>query len=403
MLCIVSDLHLTDEALPGSATDEDLATFVRELGTVAERDGEPVTLVFLGDILELLRSRRWSALWARHGAAPWIGSAPGFVNFVGGHSETCAVEVATEIRRRYGSFEAEVRRLVDAGHLITRYVPGNHDFMVQLSRDLRAILVDFLGLRHDPANEFETCFLDASSSVLATHGHAHDPVNWHRREDGYWAMGDAVVLRVVNRFAEDACAALGQAPQTRLAKLIQDVENVEPLPALPIYIRWLSETQLSVRSERETLLRVWKSTVDDFLALPHFLDPKGFGGSPYQDLRTALRLSTMFGLAELITKLSGVVGLRGPDYRGVARELGASRNFRYVVFGHTHEPALIPVAERGGQPAFYVNTGCWRRVITGTEREAGGVFLPRRVSAHFVVDTARNGERYGLHQVCRAT
>ena len=400
MLCFISDLHLTEEELPGSVSDEDLAEFIRGLGSLAEKSGEAITLCFVGDILELLRSPRWSTLWDNLGAAPWSGAAPNFANFADGYAETCAIEVASAIRRRHPAFEREIHRFVEDGHLVTRYVPGNHDYMVQISAKLREILIPFLGLRHDPASEFDSCFLDASASVLATHGHSYDPINWHRREDGYWAIGDAVVLRIVNKFAEDACKCLGLTLHTRLGRLVQDVENVEPLIDLPIYIRWLAETQLTIGTEKKNLLDVWKTTVENFLKIPHFQDPKGFKGKPFENLRNALRLSTNLGLSELIGKYASLFGSGGPNYRSAARELGLSQGYRYVLFGHTHAPMLVPVAQRSDELHFYVNTGCWRRVVTRIGPDVS--FCPRRVAAHFLVQPVGvRSERYRLHQVCQ--
>src|SRR5205823_4335119 len=112
-------------------------------------------LVFVGDILELLRSRKWDALWSK-GVAPWGGMSKNFENFLGSRSEDCAVEIAKGIQNRYTSFSTKLKQLVKSGKITTTYIYGNHDYMVQLSQKLREVLIDILALSHRPEDPFRS-------------------------------------------------------------------------------------------------------------------------------------------------------------------------------------------------------------------------------------------------------
>ena len=175
--------------------------------------------------------------------------------------------------------------------------------MFQLSSELREILVDFLSLNHDPNREFEHSFKDRDISVFATHGNSFDPVNWHRREQGYWAIGDAIVLRVVNRFVEQVCERIGVSPDGELGAALQDIDNIEPLADIPLWVLWTAETNLSIKNSRDEVLKVWKQLVDEFLELKEFRD-KAFEAQVYQRLRFGFQLSTQVRLAEFVSKMA---------------------------------------------------------------------------------------------------
>jgi hypothetical protein len=207
MHIFISDVHMTDAGLGGAVTDAQLVSFVEHALGIAR--GKKVQLVLVGDIFDLLRSSKWTRLWEEKRSAPWNGMAEGFKNFKGSHAETQAIEIAKASAARYAGFSAILRRAIDAKMIEPRYVPRNHGFMFQLSPELRKVLVDFLGLSHDPKKAFNMTYQDKPASVFATHGNAIDVVNWHRQTDGYWALGDAVVLRIVNRFPEEVCREIG--------------------------------------------------------------------------------------------------------------------------------------------------------------------------------------------------
>lgn len=398
----VSDLHITDTDIGGVVSDAELTAFVDQLGRIAEEKSKRLTLVFVGDVLELLRSHKWDALWIK-GSAPWSGMTTGFGNFLNGGAEDCAVEIAKQIRDRYKSFSARLKQLARSGKIETKYVYGNHDYMVQLSPKLREMLIDILALSGSPEDPFPLTYSNEAASVFATHGHASDAVNWHDEAGGFWAMGDAIVLRIVNRFAAQACAELGVGPNTQIGRLLQDIDNIEPLADIPLYVRWLAETSLSTLNQRQVVEKVWCQVVNEFLDIDVFMDHAGYGSETHQTHRAALWFSTQMGFAELLRKLADLSKGKEVDYVAQALiELQKQQyRYRFILFGHTHQPMLVPLAVTGGRPSFYVNTGCWRRLVTRTPGAAPFFFVPRRVASYFQIDDAGDSavqERYHLHQ-----
>ena len=405
MHVFLSDLHMTDADTAGAVSDGVLTEFLGRLELLA-RPGEKTTVVFVGDILELLRSEKWHVLWTKHRSAPWSGMGPKFANFRNGHAEACAIQVAEGIRARYANFSARLKALVQSGLFETRYVFGNHDYMVQLSPKLRAIVGDLLALDHDPEKPFSLTYSDDGAAVYATHGHTSDPVNWHREAEGYWALGDAIVLRIVNRFATMACEELGIAPATQTGLHLQEIDNIEPLADIPLYVRWLAET-LATEAQRKKVVRTWRQVVDEFLAIAEFDDDAGYGGSQYQAVRQVFMLSRHVRFAELLATAGQLFSAAGTDYAAAARSLQLQHpHYRFILFGHTHEPLLVPQTVIGGKTSFYVNTGCWRRLVTRTSKDAANSFVPRRIASYFRIDGAGGGipqERYHLYQEWHAS
>jgi hypothetical protein len=275
---------------------------------------------------------------------------------------------------------------------------------VQLSPRVREVLEDFLHLAHDPARPFASSYTDASASIFATHGHSYDPLNWHRDVEGYWAFGDAVVLRIVNRFAAEACVALGVKETSDLGRHFHEIDNIEPNIDLPVYVRWLTDEALTIKSERDAVRSVWKKVVNEFLDDRYFQDPKGYSDQAFQNMRLALRISTSGTLTNLIQHVSSVLP-QGTDYHQQAELLARSQDrYRFIVFGHTHRPGVVPLSHSvDGEPAYYVNTGCWRRVVTRPSTAASGPFIGTRVASAFWIrdpNSSLSTGRYLLSRSC---
>jgi len=182
---------------------------------------------------------------------------------------------------------------------------------------------------------------------------------------------------------------------------VQDIENIEPVLDIPIYVRWLGEKFLSGQPQKEKFEESWKVVVNEFLELPEFKDHNGYGAQPYQRLRTAFRLSAQLKWAELIRNVAEFLP-SSEGYLNHAERLHASheRSSRFIIFGHTHAPGLFPMNVTAGQTAFYVNTGCWRRVVARPSRDQFGPFIPRRLASYFVVDPTNGSnelERYHVY------
>jgi UDP-2,3-diacylglucosamine pyrophosphatase LpxH len=404
MLLFVSDLHLTDDPISSTVSDSALTTFAHDLGRLSERS--PIKLVLLGDIVDLLRSSKWLECWEEHRSAPWKAMSPGFANFVSNYPEEYALDVAHGVIDRYQGFAAVLASLVAEKKVSVTYVIGNHDYMLQLSTKLRQAVCSFLSLSpttNDWSKPFPTHYENEPASVYATHGHSYDPVNWHRSDEGYWAMGDAIVLRVVNRFIHDACKALGVAPTSLIGRTLHELDNIEPTTSVPAYIRWIVDDFLVAPDERHTVLSVWRKVVSEFLELETF--KTGYDSPAIQKARTGFAVSRHMTFAELAAKYASYFPDR--NLKDHANELSTTLNqrFRFIVFGHTHHPALVPLSWKSNKgQAFYVNTGCWRRVVSRPATNSAGPFTAVDVRASFQIDDRdEGGYDYRLSQECLAT
>ena len=109
----------------------------------------------------------------------------------------------------------------------------------------------------------------------------------------------------------------------------------------------------------------------------------------------------------MAAKLPNLFSGNGLDYQAAAlREARHHTKYRFIVFGHTHGPTFVPMKSTGPRTAFYVNTGCWRRVVTRPTIEARGPFISRRLASYFIVDDddgSESKERYHFHQEWHAT
>ncbi len=220
MLVVISDVHMTDRGTGSPVSDGELSGFVREIETLEPRN-EKLTLLLLGDIIDFLRSEEWGTLWEKeNGAAPWSSLGRGFEGFEGSVQEERLLKIAEGVERRYPEFSAALRRLKNERNASIRYLVGNHDYMLQLSPTLRRRVVEFLSLDQDAGDEFPIEHDDLKLGVFAEHGNRHDATNWHQRDAGLWAIGDAVVLRIVNEFGAMARKQLHLTDSTHLGRAV---------------------------------------------------------------------------------------------------------------------------------------------------------------------------------------
>lgn len=383
MLVVISDVHMTDRSTGSPVTDQELVGFVEDLERLPP-EGD-MTLLLLGDIFDYLRSGEWGRLFEeRPGCAPWSSLGKGFANFVGSHQEKALLGIARAIEAKYSGFSSALKSLKAARKLRIRYVFGNHDYMVQLSPELRTRVVSFLSLDEDPKEPFSRFYEDKALRVYAEHGHRHDPINWHDETQALWAFGDAIVLRLVNRFGELAERELHLTEATPLGRAVHEIDNVEQLMLIPAYVSWLA-SGLASEADQARLRSCWTRAVGDLLALKEFREPR------YGNLGSAIhwlhQLYSLFDLNRLAEVMKTPPAMLTTNYANRAHvELS---NALVFVYGHTHEPCVVPLPRVAGEQRYYVNTGTWRRVVEPLPRfdpkDALG-FGARRLACHLVVN-----------------
>ncbi len=382
MLVVVSDLHMTDRVTGASVTDLELTDFVEELFALRPLD-EPLELLLLGDIVDLLRSECWDSLWSQHGgAAPWSSLGVGFAGFESGLQEQTLLQIIAGIERKYSGFFAALPRLKSRRQVRIQYVIGNHDFMLQLSEKARTEIVRMFALDQPASSKFPLEYLNESLDLYADHGHRHDELNYHQWNTALWAMGDGIVLRIVNEFARAARLQLHLTPATPLGRAVDEIDNVEPSYHIPLYVEWLA-TRLVSTGEQDTMRRVWRTTVRNFLELDYFREDR-YGGNA-KAIRWTRSLYRLVDINLMLQQLADVpfsLTRNGHIQQGYAVKSHASVR----IFGHTHAPTVAGLPEVGGKRLFYVNTGTWRTTTSKVTIDGPLLeFSSQRVSTFLIV------------------
>ncbi len=324
MKLFLSDLHL------GDGKERDDFQYHEEFDTLVEdlcERFEEVEIVFLGDIFDLIRTRKYYELEKEPFTEKKLISVKRLV--------------MADILENHVRFFETLRRFVRRrGHRF-RYIVGNHDFGFVVDPRLSELIQEKYGLRFFPRRYYR----DEDLKIWAEHGHRYDIVNNTFGKDGTpipYCLGDKIVIEIVNKFFEKVRKKddeLGIDLGT-----LNDLDNVRPQTAIP---KWLRSVD-----EEGRLNQIFWETVLAF-------------GSTHP-----------FELGSLVLEL--IQGNYEPDLLRAAKELAQKRVGRYVIFGHTHHPVRKSLAKG----ARYLNTGTWRRFIEPEEKAS----IERRI-----VPTYREG------------
>lgn len=354
MLIVISDLHLTDGTTGttiGAGAFEDFQERITALAIDAswrdQRDPaysgprkrnkvyRPIAgydIVLLGDILDIIRSTRWTdndsrvRPWPDPALPDWPAqfavkveeildailahncealshlrrltapqpprqSATAFLQHGG---RTVHVNYTRRAPIRIPAATADGRPNYQAPYVEVpariHYIVGNHDwFLVRpgaVWNRLRAKVVETFGLTQDPEQPFphnllleprhrplvQTCL---AHRVFLRHGDAYDEFNYNREVGTRDAatLGDALVIELINRFPGDVERALAAQPGFNPALIagLREIDNVRPLEALPAWLNSLLERYRAHgmdKQARSEVQRIWNQLVDNLLASP---------------------------------------------------------------------------------------------------------------------------------------
>lgn len=437
MLVAVSDLHWRDQeahSTPPAMTEgflkKSLVPQVRDAMRSVHAPGERVVeVVFLGDLVDINRSRYWvdgRSADTRTGAlyTPWSHwrglsqnanpGAPGALSPAAQfeqHVVAALGEILSANRANVAAWRAFKALDPDIWgdgegkpeRVRFHFLPGNHDRLANYSAVVRRSLIDELQLEGKPDEPFPWAAVFAEYAVAALHGHVIDATNFGGREIpadlvnaaeyGLPSLGDVITVTFGVGLRQRATLHPKLAP---LAPSLELIDLVRPQQAA---FDWLNRWGLA-QQVHEELNQVVVSLVKEFLddefvkaQLPRFLSGikrfllRTFHIGQPRDIEGALKL---FG------KFSG--GNSAEDYQQHMREAFlVGRAGRWVttqgpmlsvVSGHTHRPLVTGLAGRIGEDPrterIYVNTGCWLDVVEkGPHRDSGYVRRGQVIHAAF--------------------
>ncbi len=353
LLVFISDLHLTDSLKgPQVTRAEQLKRFWTRID--ASRRDQPAEIVFVGDVFDIVRSRRWLESKRR----PYQDPNPASVRVV--------EQIVAATLTREKEFFAMIRQLVKGGQLRISYILGNHDRLLRYAPKARQAIWKAMTGEDVPDIEFPSEKVFADHGVLAHHGHTGDFICYGK--DGAAPIGDAIGVELIVRFPP---MLRGRLPVDDPVEL-DDIDDVRPIYAVPSWVRQLGQYKKGIiRPLHDT----WSELVEEFLSNSFVKDwmkdqRRVLSFDPGKKLKLLLELSTgrIMGKTQDV-RLTKVYKLFQHSFDGRFAERAAERiqhpkykGLRYVVNGHSHFPSMTPLGHIGGNPAVYFNTGTWRTV-----------------------------------------
>ncbi|HUI63709.1 MAG TPA: hypothetical protein VL126_02620 [Bacteroidota bacterium] len=414
MLVFISDLHLRDTpelTIPEEVTESFLKkTLIPE---AMDARAKEITLVFLGDMVDINRSPYWVDPSLAGKYRPWsnwleaLADLPERPRRAKGAFDREAFErhiikvierIAESNRKNYAlwkAFRNRSRSLWGKGPLPEAiryiYIPGNHDRLVQYSARTRKAIVEGLGISSqkgstgkelwDSSKPFDWMQYFDDYRVLAFHGHAVDPscfgggnaflkgeIDAHSSplSSPYYLMpclGDAVTVLLGNGLIRAFTEEVPGGAQS-LDESLAQIDLVRPQSAS---ILWLQKWGLQQKPAIEGALdRAMEKIARRFLEEPfvrwsraHWLTlPESalislaqFVGV-FRNARWALWLFEKFaGDSQSEEKYrKSMAGILTSHDFGTYLEDTFPRA-RYFVSGHTHRPTVIPLrGETGSTP-----------------------------------------------------
>jgi len=382
MLVFISDLHFVDESagkhnIPASAYRK----FLGNIKVHADKaKTEKVTIVFLGDIFDLVRTEHWFDVDKKD--RPWgditdnmYAEALNILEMIAAkNSETFELFTKSSLREVFGDIPVE-----------TIYIPGNHDRLCALNDDLKGRVVNLLGLDSANDSNFKFQFSDTSHGVFALHGHCFDKFNYeggnNRTFQDYSLVpiGDPITTELVAKLPYQLminvrkAGILDEEEEKALERNFQEIENVRPFSAT---LKWLLYHVDANRKVKHIIEDSVDQVVREFKKLPYYkkwLDRHDVWYNPFDNadkIQAVLYFLEKFKvmstgrLLELVKKIGDLFSK--DDCLEGARKLFETLDSRiqYVVMGHTHDPLKKAVRRSDNEKIIehvYLNTGTWRK------------------------------------------
>jgi hypothetical protein len=412
MLAIVSDLHISDaslgEPLPAGAMDLlcerlcDLAWRASWRSDGTYRPIDRLDLVLLGDVLDIMGSRRWLAApcrpWDDHQSPAVIDATTGIVEEIlrrNVDSIRTLRALATEAAVSLPPATAGGQPVLEAEELpvsvCTHYMVGNRDWPLHLKGTqydlMRHKITHHLGLvtpynkpfPHDAEECEQLSAALRQHRVLARHGDIYDPLCFNDDRDSA-GLCDVLAIELVGRFLQHIESELtDQMPAATWAGLCQ-MDQVRPMLLAPAYMESMLERS-ATPVIRNRIKRTWDYMVEQVL---HLEVIRRMAATCPVDLIDGLAGALKFGRRDsqnwIGRTMAFLMALRGTSTLSYAPHAMAEADFRnrrarHIVYGHTHQAEIIPLdashADGYVLNQSYFNAGCWRRCYQPTQMQLG--------------------------------
>jgi len=412
MLAIISDLHINDgtsgQLLPPACmylVCERLCDMAWRASWRADgcyRPIERIDLVLLGDVLDIMGSRRWLASPAR----PWedyqspavIDATTGIVEEILRRNVECIRtlrSLATEATVSLPPATAAAQPVLEAEEMpvaiCTHYMVGNRDWPLHLKGApydlIRHKVTHHLGLvtaynRPFPHEAAECEQLQAAlreHRILARHGDIYDPLSMADDRDGA-SLSDVIAIELIARFLQHVESELADQMSSATWSALCEIDQIRPMLLIPAYMEsMLQRTATPVIRNR--IKRMWDYMVEQMLHLD--IVRRLTDTSPVDlidGLAAALKFSRRDSQNWIGRTLAFISGLRGMSSMSYAQHAMGEADFRnrrarHIVYGHTHQPEIVPLdashADGYVLNQTYFNAGSMRRTYQPTQMLAG--------------------------------
>ncbi|MEW5800939.1 MAG: hypothetical protein AB1847_02435 [bacterium] len=389
MLVFLSDIHLTDGSSGTTIDPRAFNKFCQMMKNIvgdAQRSNiKKIEIVLLGDIFDLIRSDFWlrpeNEGLARPPIRPW--SATADTDHSGWNLQQYTEAIVDKIISQPRNIEA-IKYLkefqthcVDVDVQIS-YLIGNHDWLINRYPSTRQKIAHFLGMKGADARfyvheqfPYERIFKEYK--VMARHGDYYDKFNYDGNRDAS-SLGDAIVIDLLSRFPKEVKNDPFLGQDDILINQLKEIDNVRPLLDIPAWIQGICNYRPGIERKMH---EIWNSLVNRFFKLEFVKDHDRFGPDMVDFLEMAMRLSSGFSFNRLKEILGNrVVQMLSQQFdsyqRFAYREAPLKNNTaRYVVYGHTHQAAQVPLdivslPPDSTEDKVYFNTGTWRKVFEHT-------------------------------------
>lgn len=447
MLVIISDLHLTDGTTAKTVSADAFERFrgrLQELAYFASYRGEPgsyepikhIDLVLLGDILDIIRSTRWSdeepgdANYAR----PWNNlqdeqERARLVHKVEQIADGILVknkDSLKHLRRLSGDKPISLPPATEHGYparnqkrlpVETRihYLVGNHDWLWHVPGvDFEAIrrkITTAMGLAnpagpypHDPLESGPISRTFRDHRVFARHGDIYDSFNYDKRGRDYASLGDAIVIDLINGFPYEVRKQLGDDLPAEFLDGLDEIGNVRPRLLSPIWIQALLGQYEIEKSTAVEVRRIWDEITDEMLESDFVRQQDTISPIDVVDILEMTmkftRLLSFDSITDLVTWITNRVwgGDQSFAKHAISENAYKKRTANYFVYGHTHHYEAVPLAvtQKDGRPfkQWCFNSGTWHPLYDVTRD--GQNFIGHKMFTYltFYKGDERKGRQY---------